>query len=79
MREAAQFANTHQKETARLVADVMKVPEATILTTHRVVFALDLDPALFQPIIDLAVRDKIIDKHLSPADMISPFVTAPRG
>jgi NitT/TauT family transport system substrate-binding protein len=74
MREAAQYANTHQKETAGMVADAMKVPEAQILTGHRVVFALDLSPALFQPIIDLALKYKIIDRPLNAVDMICPFV-----
>lgn len=78
MHEAAQYANTHQRETARMVADVMKVPEAQIMATHRVVFATDLQPALFQPIIDLAVKYKVIDKRINAVDMISPYVLGQR-
>ncbi len=54
--QAASYTNAHHAETVALMADATKIPAATIATMYRVSGATVSDPALIQPLIDVAAR-----------------------
>ncbi|HVA28211.1 MAG TPA: ABC transporter substrate-binding protein, partial [Candidatus Baltobacteraceae bacterium] len=53
---AAAYTNTHHAETAAMMADVTKIPEAIIAKMARVNGSTSGDPALIQPCIDMAAK-----------------------
>jgi NitT/TauT family transport system substrate-binding protein len=54
MRQAAVWANAHHHESAQILAKYIKQPPEQIEGGARIVYATDNDPALYQPLIDLA-------------------------
>jgi NitT/TauT family transport system substrate-binding protein len=54
MKKTALWANAHQTESLKLLGDVSKA--AYPANMHRSVYALSIDPALFQPVIDAAAK-----------------------
>ena len=59
---AAVYTNDHPAETAAMMSEVTKVPLPVMQHMRRVVCATTMDPRLVQPIIDSAVRYKLIPK-----------------
>jgi NitT/TauT family transport system substrate-binding protein len=54
--EAAAYTNTHHAETAAMMADITKIPVATITKMARVNGSTSGDPGLIQPAIDMAAK-----------------------
>ena len=54
--DAAKYANAHHAETAAMMADITKIPIATISKMARTNAATSSDPVLIQPAIDLAAK-----------------------
>jgi NitT/TauT family transport system substrate-binding protein len=54
--EAAGYTNSHHAETAAMMADITKIPVATITKMARVNGSTSGDPALIQPAIDMAAK-----------------------
>lgn len=71
------FANTHQADTAPLVAAFNGIETEVVLKMHRDVFAESLDPREIQPAIDAAARYKVIDRAF-PAEEFLFGATAGR-
>lgn len=72
---AASYTNSHQAETAQMMADVTKVPLAVVQRMRRVVCATAVEPTLVQPVIDVAARYKMIPKAFPAEDMF--FLSKP--
>jgi NitT/TauT family transport system substrate-binding protein len=68
--EAAAYTNKHHSETAQLMADVDKLPVATIEHMPRVDGATALNPAAWQPVIDAAAKFKIIAHGFPAREML---------
>jgi NitT/TauT family transport system substrate-binding protein len=68
--EAAAYTNKHHGETAQLMADVDKLPVATIEHMPRVDGATALNPAAWQPVIDAAAKFKIIAHGFPAREML---------
>jgi NitT/TauT family transport system substrate-binding protein len=60
---ATVYTNAHHAETAVLLASFTGMDPATIAQIHRAVSGTTLDPVLIQPMIDAAVRFKIIPQR----------------
>jgi NitT/TauT family transport system substrate-binding protein len=54
--DAARYTNVHHSETAAMMADITKIPLATIAKMARTNAATSSDPGLIQPAIDLAAK-----------------------
>jgi NitT/TauT family transport system substrate-binding protein len=68
--EAAAYTNKHHAETAQLMADVDKLPVATIEHMPRVDGATALNPAAWQPVIDAAAKFKLIAHGFPAREML---------
>jgi NitT/TauT family transport system substrate-binding protein len=54
MKKTAVWANAHQAQSLKILSDVSKVDFPKNM--HRSVYAITIDPALFQPVIDAAAK-----------------------
>jgi NitT/TauT family transport system substrate-binding protein len=68
--EAAAYTNKHHAETAAMMADVDKLPVATIQNMPRVDGATALNPAAWQPVIDAAAKFKVISHGFPAREML---------
>jgi NitT/TauT family transport system substrate-binding protein len=68
--EAAAYTNKHHIETAAMMADVDKIPVATIAHMPRVDGATLLNPAQFQPVIDAAAKFHLIPRGFPAREML---------
>jgi NitT/TauT family transport system substrate-binding protein len=71
MQAASAYCNTHQAQTAELLATFTKMDPATVAGMARVMFASNLDPAQIQPLIDVAAKYKTIDKAFDAHEFIA--------
>ncbi len=70
MAQTAAWANTQQSESGALITKYTKV--AVSPTMARTVFALKLDGAMIQPLIDASARYGAIPKAFAAKDLIAP-------
>lgn len=63
------FCNAHQAETVEMMAEVTKIPLATMQKVRRVGFTTTLDPALVQPMIDVAAKYGQIPRVFAAKDL----------
>lgn len=73
MRDAAVYCNAHQAETIDMMAELAKLDPATMRKIKRVKFASYVQPSMVQPVIDVALRYKVIDKGFNAQELISPY------
>ncbi len=69
LHESARWANKNQDAAAAILADVSKIPLATITEMHRVVFGENLDVATIQPVIDATAQYKFLAKSFNVSEM----------
>lgn len=69
-RATATWANKNPKKVGEMLATITKLDPGVIAEMSRVIFAETLDPALVQPMIDFAVKFKMIDAGFPASDMI---------
>jgi NitT/TauT family transport system substrate-binding protein len=69
---AAQYTNAHHAETAAMVAQFTSIPLSEIAHMTRTPAGTTLDPSLLQPIVDAAVRYKVLSAGFSAKEMIGP-------
>jgi NitT/TauT family transport system substrate-binding protein len=67
MRQASQWANTHQKESAQILLKHTRITPETAATMSRVEYATTLDPKLLQPSIDAAAKYSNTPMRVTPA------------
>lgn len=70
IREAAQWANAHQKESADILLRYAKLDPAVAATMARSTYGITLNPALIQPVIDASAKYGITDKTFPASDLI---------
>jgi NitT/TauT family transport system substrate-binding protein len=68
--EAARYTNTHHRETAAMVAQFTSIPLSVIEHMNRTPSGTVLDPALLQPVIDAAVKYKVLTTGFPASEMI---------
>jgi NitT/TauT family transport system substrate-binding protein len=73
MLEANTYVASHEAETNPLLANYAKMDPATLATMKHVERPTYLNPAYLQPLIDAAVRYKLIARRFPAAEMISPY------
>lgn len=69
---AAQYTNAHHSETAAMVAQFTSIPLPVIQHMTRTPSGTTLDPSLLQPIVDAAVRYKVLSQGFPAKEMIGP-------
>jgi NitT/TauT family transport system substrate-binding protein len=67
--ETVRWANAHHDDTAPITAKYASLSVETVHKMTRLQFGM-LDAKLLQPVLDVAVRFKSIDKHVDAADII---------
>jgi NitT/TauT family transport system substrate-binding protein len=67
--ETVRWANTHHDETAPITAKYASLSVDTVRKMTRLRFG-SLDPKLLQPVLDVALRFKAIDKHVDATDIV---------
>jgi NitT/TauT family transport system substrate-binding protein len=72
MLEAAVWGNKNHKASAEIFKQYSKAPPDVIDTMTRATFAERFDPALFQPVINVAAKYKYIDKAFPAGDIMAP-------
>ncbi len=72
MREATLFCNAHHAETVELMATYAKIDPDIVSRSTRAIGAEYLDVRNIQPVIDAAVKYKVIDKAFDAKELISP-------
>lgn len=68
--EAAAYGNRHHDVTAPLLAEVSKIPLATIAGMERGVLGTELSPALVQPVIDMGSKYGLLARDFPAAEII---------
>jgi NitT/TauT family transport system substrate-binding protein len=68
--ETARWANSHHDDSAMTLARVTKLDLDRIRSMTRAVWSTSLDPALMQPVIDLAARYALIQAPVRAGDLI---------
>jgi ABC-type nitrate/sulfonate/bicarbonate transport system substrate-binding protein len=68
--ESSRWANGHHDQTAAILAKYSGMDVARIREIHRVNFATGLEPRMFQPVLDVATKYKLIEGKVSAADLI---------
>jgi len=66
------YVNKHHRETAPLVAEILKIDLKVVQQSDRVQFREANDPKDFQPFVDLLYKYKVIDKPLDVSDLYAP-------
>jgi len=69
--EAATYTNAHPDETAPMMAEVTKLPLDVMRKMARAPAATNSDPALIQPIIDVAARYGYIERTFPAAELFA--------
>ena len=68
--DAARWANAHPDLTAPILAKYSKIDPDRIKSMTRVTMGTSLDPALLQPVLDVAAQFKVIEAPMSAAKLI---------
>ena len=67
--ETTRWANTHRDDTAVIVSKETGIPLDVVRNMTRVKYS-DLDARLLQPVLDAAVRYKVIEKPVNATDIV---------
>jgi NitT/TauT family transport system substrate-binding protein len=70
LRKANEWANVHHGESADILIHRAKLPSEVGKTMARVTYGTTLDPALIQPVLDVAAKFGGLPKPMSAASMI---------
>lgn len=77
MHDSAVYCNAHQSETAEMMAALAKQSPEIVHQMRRVLFAQYLSASDIQPLIDTAVKYKLIDTPFDAKELISPLAVKP--
>jgi NitT/TauT family transport system substrate-binding protein len=67
--DAAAYTNTHPAETAPMMSEITKIPLPVFRKMARIEGATSADPALLQPVIELAARYNVIPRSFPAKEM----------
>jgi NitT/TauT family transport system substrate-binding protein len=76
IRDASRYANTHHAETLPIYADFVKIDVKEIADAPRAISPAYVEVRELQPLIDVAVKYKLIDR-VDPQTLISPSCLKP--
>lgn len=68
--QTAQWSNTHHDDTALILSNIGKMKLENVRAMARTDFATSLDPKLLQPVIDIAVKHRLIEHPISANDIV---------
>jgi NitT/TauT family transport system substrate-binding protein len=68
---AGKWANAHRSESAVIEAKYLKLDADKLRAMRRNTFSTALDPKLMQPVLDLAVRYKMLGKPVAASEVIA--------
>jgi len=68
---AGRWANSHHDESARILAKYAKLDAAGLAHVNRCEYALDLQPALIQPVLDTALTFKVLETATNARSLIA--------
>lgn len=68
--ETARWCSTHRDETALMLSKVSKLDLDRVKAMARTTFATTIDPKLMQPVIDIAVKYKLLAKRVNASELI---------
>lgn len=68
--ETARWANTHQGDTAPILAEVSKIDVDVVRKSVRAQYATDLSPQLLQPVLDIALKYKALPTPIAVNDLL---------
>jgi ABC-type nitrate/sulfonate/bicarbonate transport system substrate-binding protein len=66
------WANAHHAETGATLEAISKVPHETIVQMTRVRFGTKMDPALMDPLLDVAAKNGMISAPISGKTIVYP-------
>lgn len=69
--DAARWANTHHSQSMPILVKYGKFELGKLATMRRASYATSLDPALLQPVIDIAGKYKAVERVLPTSDLIA--------
>jgi NitT/TauT family transport system substrate-binding protein len=69
--DAARWANTHHADTLAILVKYGKLDPDKLANVRRATYATSLDAALLRPVLDIGLKYKVIDKALTPSEMIA--------
>jgi NitT/TauT family transport system substrate-binding protein len=75
--DATRYANAHHAQTVDLIANFAGLDPKTIAGMARMYCSDYLDPRLITPLIDMAVRYKLLERPFDPQELISPYALRP--
>lgn len=70
IRQAAAWANDHEKDSAAMLLRFMKVDPGLATHMARATYATSLDTSLLQPVVDVMVKYGILAKPIDPNELI---------
>jgi NitT/TauT family transport system substrate-binding protein len=70
LRQASEWANSHQSDSAQMLANLTKMPLEVAHKMVRATYGLTLEPALLTPVLDLAVRYGLMPQSVAANDLI---------
>jgi NitT/TauT family transport system substrate-binding protein len=70
--EASAYTNTHLAETVDMIAKFTEVAPEDVASMTRVTCGIKLDPAQIQPVVDVALKYKLIPARFDAREMIVP-------
>jgi NitT/TauT family transport system substrate-binding protein len=68
--ETAQFTNAHHADTAAMIAEITKIPLATVQKMPRVAMGTSVRAAAIQPMIDIAFKYKMIPRGFPARELV---------
>jgi NitT/TauT family transport system substrate-binding protein len=77
--EASAYTNAHPGETIDMVSKFTSVAPDDIAHMTRVTCGIRLDPRDIQPVVDVAVKYKVIPNHFDAKEMIDPPMLNPKA
>jgi NitT/TauT family transport system substrate-binding protein len=70
--QTAAWANAHQKETAVVLERVAKMQPQALVSMVRARFGEKMEPALMQPLLDLALKNGLLPAPIAAKELIYP-------
>lgn len=66
----ARWSNTHRADTARVLVKNQRIDPAVVARMTRTQYAVSLDLAMLQPIVDIAAKYKAVKQPIAAADLV---------
>lgn len=71
--EAAAYTNAHEPETVPMMAEITKIPLDVFQKMARIAGSTTSDPSLLQPVMDLGLRYKVLQRAFPLKELYNPI------